>query len=430
MPSDYKVRHLTPLPSAAARPEVKSLTITNAEIETLTHATTCAKRNNHLHNSCTDMLKNGYHRAYTEIFNLVEDRRRARIDAGPGSEMSLEVVLEENKNYIDKLKYHLCEAERGERSKLYEDVYNNISKLATYFDDQKLHWLAHHFYTRALGVAQNVRLDSGKSLSEASEKCGLAAEAVNNLESARSHLEEARKISKGRAAWVHANGDTWHQQTSNHLSRVLRNLANTKDNSEANGLLERSVQAADESQDELTIATAYYHYGCVQQTLKQYESAQTSLAKALTNAVKIKNENLIQLLTSKLASLARCGDSDEKRLDKAKEYLLLAVEQIKNEVESSVDALTQVALLYNAYGEFKNAEESIQEAYLACGQAGTRELSTRVSSGTISGNIHFPEFRRILAASTHDSHQVRRLVNWKNQANTELLHTEKTEKKN
>ena len=54
-------------------------------------------------------FRNGYHRAYTEIFNLVQDRKRARIEAGPGSEMSLEVILEENKNYIDKLKYHLCE---------------------------------------------------------------------------------------------------------------------------------------------------------------------------------------------------------------------------------------------------------------------------------------------------------------------------------
>ena len=85
--------------------------------------------------------------------------------------MSLEVILEENKNYIDKLKYHLCEggrifttractdkvliAERGERSKLHEDVYTNISALAVFFDGEGVHWLAHHFYSRALGVAHN-----------------------------------------------------------------------------------------------------------------------------------------------------------------------------------------------------------------------------------------------------------------------------------
>ena len=59
---------------------------------------------------CSNSLfRNGYHCAYTEVFNLVSDRKKARIAAGPGSEMSLEIVLEENPTYIDKLKFHLCE---------------------------------------------------------------------------------------------------------------------------------------------------------------------------------------------------------------------------------------------------------------------------------------------------------------------------------
>jgi len=423
MTSNYKVRHLTPLPSASVASEVKSVKVANPEIETLAHSTTCAKRNNHLHNSCIDMLKNGYHRAYTEIFNLVQDRKKARIEAGPGSEMSLEVILEENKNYIDKLKYHLCEAERGERSKLHEDVYTNISALAVFFDEEGVHWLAHHFYSRALGVAHNVRLDSGKSLSEASEKFGLAAEAIGDLEGAKGHLEASRRISKGRTSWKHANGETWHQQSSNHLSRVLRNLAAAQtDPAERSALLEKSVVAADESKDQLTIATAYYHFGCEQFNAKKFNDAQTSLAKALTSAVDIHNEKLVQLLTAKLSSLARVSSNSAESVAKAKEYLLLAVDQIKNEVESSVDALSQVALLYNAFGEFSLAEESIAEAYLASGQAGSREVSTRVTHGALSGNIHHPEFRRVLSRSTKDLGQVRRLVNWKDNGDNSLLH--------
>jgi len=424
MPSDYKVRHLTPIPAAGAlspQIDLKSVKTTKVPIETLSHATTCAKRNNHLQNSCIHMLKNGYHRAYTEIFNLVENRRKERELAGPGSEMSLEVILEDNTSYIDKLKHHLCEAEKNERSKNHGEVYSNISQLAIYFDEEKLHWLAHHFYTRALEVAHNVRLDSGKSLCEASEKCGIAAESRNDLESARKHLEEARKICKGRASWKQENGDSWHEQISNHLSRVLRNLAAGKSDVEGLDLLEKSVLAADESHKEITIATANYHLGSIQFNLKQFQDAQKSLLKALNNAVKIKNEKLIQMLTTKLASLTRETGSEDDQLDKAKDYLKLAVDNIKEEVESSVDALSQVALLYNAYGEYENAQKSIQEAYLACGQAGGRELSTRVSSGTISGNMHFPSFRRILAASTEDKSQVRRLVDWKNQADNSLL---------
>ena len=45
-------------------------------------------------------------------------------------------------------------AEKGERLKQYSDVYDNISKLAVYFDNENVQWLAHHFYTRALDVAK------------------------------------------------------------------------------------------------------------------------------------------------------------------------------------------------------------------------------------------------------------------------------------
>ena len=99
-----------------------------------------------------------------------------------------------------------------------------------------------------------VRLDSGKSLSEASERCGLAAEKRGNLSEARGHLEEALKISKGRSKWAHARGVTWHQQSSRHLSRVLCAVANGLGDSEALELLPQAVLSADESQDQLSIA--------------------------------------------------------------------------------------------------------------------------------------------------------------------------------
>jgi len=419
MQAGQKVRYLAPLPAAGTRGE--NLKNKRADLETLTHATTCSKRNDHLHNSCIEMLMNGFHSAYTEVFNLVSERKRVRIAAGPGSEMSLEVVLEENPTYIDKLKFHLCEAERGNRAKKYEDVYQNISQLAVYFDNENLDWLAHHFYTKALEVAHHVRLDSGKSLSEASERCGLAAEKRGDLASARLHLEEALKISKGRSKWSHSGGITWHQQSSRHLSRVLCAISNDLSDEAALDLLPQAVLAADESQDQLSIAQAYYQYGTIQFNSKQYDAAQASLSKALKNAIATKNEKLIQLLTTRLANLARVSTNGSERFNNAKEYLLLAVEQIKDEVESSVDALCQVALLYNAHEEYESAEKSIQKAYLACGQAGRREVSTRVSCGTIGGNILFPQMRKMLAQCSKDRSQISQMVKWKNSANSEFL---------
>ena len=55
MPSSYKVRHLTPLPSAGLT--VNDVKSGKVEVETLPHAATCEKRNDHLHNSSIEMLR-------------------------------------------------------------------------------------------------------------------------------------------------------------------------------------------------------------------------------------------------------------------------------------------------------------------------------------------------------------------------------------
>ena len=39
------------------------------------------------------------------------------------------------------------------------------------------------------------------------------------------------------------------------------------------------------------------------------------------------------------------------------------------QVGSSVEALSQMALLYNAYGKYENAKESINQAYVKCKDA-------------------------------------------------------------
>ena len=54
MQAGQKVRYLAPLPAAGTRGENSKNK--RADLETLTHATTCSKRNDHLHNSCIEML--------------------------------------------------------------------------------------------------------------------------------------------------------------------------------------------------------------------------------------------------------------------------------------------------------------------------------------------------------------------------------------
>lgn len=405
--------------------EKTAISTSSTLAQTLTHEQTCEKRNAHLHNLCIDMLRRGYHRAYTELFNLVEDRRKARIEAGPGSYMSLEVKLEGENNYLDKLRDNLCSAEGHERSKSYHNQYKDVLELANYFKNEDVTWLSDHFYHSSLKIALKVSLDSGRSQCEANEKCGLAAEARHELEQSRNFLIDARKISRGRTNWKHDSGITWHQQNSKNLARVLIKLAKTKtDENDITNLLLEAVKAADESKIELSIAQVNYNYGCHLYINGSIPEAFEALEKGLNNAIEIRNFELIQKFGKELATVSKKMKSGSSvAIDRAAEYLKLAVDKTQTDPIASIDALLEVALLYNTYGDYHEASNSIDKAYLATSheRCSSREISTRVAAGTIHGNQKLLSYRSVLANSTNDQNTVRQIMEWKNQANPNII---------
>ncbi|CAG5089601.1 Oidioi.mRNA.OKI2018_I69.PAR.g12276.t1.cds [Oikopleura dioica] len=384
MPTEFKLKSLAPGPPSGTILQLQGK-LSSVNQETLSHSSTCYKRNDYYHNTCIEMLRNGYHKAYSEMFNLIEKRKLEIIAAGPGTLMSLAPVVHENKEYLDTFKEKLTAAEEAERKSEQVKVYSNISELALYFSERKLTWLSHHFFDRALAIASEITVDSGKSLCEASERCGLACESRGEIDASRSHLEKAVSLSHGRGTWKTAQGDTWNQTSSFHLSRVLRLVAEKDSSIESQlQLLEKSVLAADTSKYEKTISTANYHYGH-----KLFQ------AKMYKNHVKFLNA------ASKTPLLYRMGG------------------------QCSVDALSQMSLLYNAYKKHPQATELIQKAYHNCEEAKNRERSTRVAVGTVVGNEHLLEYRRQLSLATKNKKNVRILVNWKNLGDLQTLQPDK-----
>jgi len=337
----------------------------SVKMETLSHAQTCEKRNTHLHNICIQMLCCGYHRAYTELFNLVENRRRARVEQGPGGPLSQEVKLEAENTYLDKLQHHLCAAEQNERSKQYQKQYKEIHDLANYFRDEKITWVSDHFYMESLKIAKTVQFDSGKCLCEANEQCALALEQNGDLQAAHNHLEHSRKASRGRTNWRYENGLTWHQENCRNFTRILIKMSRSEENKVTRKkLLVEACKSATESKLDLSIAEANYEFGkCHLAINNAVAESQDALQKALGAAVQITNHDLIQKITKELAALykKRGSETNVGLSQKSIEFLQLAVEKTADNPAASISALTEMALLYNAYGKFQNAEESIDQ---------------------------------------------------------------------
>ncbi|CAG5089541.1 Oidioi.mRNA.OKI2018_I69.PAR.g12255.t1.cds [Oikopleura dioica] len=116
MPTEFKLKSLAPGPPSGTILQLQGK-LSSVNQETLSHSSTCYKRNDYYHNTCIEMLRNGYHKAYSEMFNLIEKRKLEIIAAGPGTLMSLAPVVHENKEYLDTFKEKLTAAEEAERKK-------------------------------------------------------------------------------------------------------------------------------------------------------------------------------------------------------------------------------------------------------------------------------------------------------------------------
>ena len=72
-------------------------------------------RNTYEHNLCLDMLKEGFHQSFRELFNLMEKQKADIASLGPDSGLSDQALLEDEPEKLDQLKHHLTTAEAAKR---------------------------------------------------------------------------------------------------------------------------------------------------------------------------------------------------------------------------------------------------------------------------------------------------------------------------
>ena len=72
-------------------------------------------RNTYEHNLCLDMLKEGFHQSFRELFNLMEKQKADIARLGTDSGLSDQPLLENEPAKLDQLKHHLTTAEAAKR---------------------------------------------------------------------------------------------------------------------------------------------------------------------------------------------------------------------------------------------------------------------------------------------------------------------------
>ncbi|VDO01229.1 unnamed protein product, partial [Rodentolepis nana] len=173
---------------------------------------------------CHELLENGYHYAFTEIFEIHEKQMEDRQHAGPDSILWTITPISEQPEKLYKLRDKLSRAEAAARRQDHHTVFSCYLKLAKYFNDfpDEL-WLAEHFFGYCLVVAQRITDDDGLKLAIAYEYNGLSKESLGDFKKASAFFIQFYNATRNKK-WKEDDGTILSEKADRHLVRIYHAL--------------------------------------------------------------------------------------------------------------------------------------------------------------------------------------------------------------
>ncbi|XP_040590771.1 tetratricopeptide repeat protein 29 isoform X2 [Mesocricetus auratus] len=323
-----------------------------------------AHRNSYKKSICVEMLRDGYHKSFTELFALTEQWDALRRAAEVRSLFWLQRPLEEQPDKLDNFYHYLTRAEAAERQEYYEEVYNNLYALACYFDNPEDKWVRNHFYERCFKIAQRIKFDGGKKEAEAQAHMGLLFEEEGELLEAAQHYEAFHELTQGRI-WKDETGQLLNLLACESLVRIYRLLSDrmleNKDYKQAIKILMKASDIAKEGSDRTMEGEAALFLGSAHLAAGEYETALTVLRRYSEIAESVGDDlNLGKAYEAIAKVLQSQGQTTE-----AIEYLEKFVKIARNNFQSLdvIHACTMLGDIYNEKGQYSTASEYFQQAF-------------------------------------------------------------------
>uniref|UniRef100_A0A8C4RZR7 Tetratricopeptide repeat protein 29 n=1 Tax=Erpetoichthys calabaricus TaxID=27687 RepID=A0A8C4RZR7_ERPCA len=292
-------------------------------------------RNSHKHNICIDMLSDGYHKSFSELFTLIQKWNASREAAGPGSAIWHQKSLEEQPDKLDQLQHFLTRAEEAQRAGQLEERYKNQLSLALYFKSAEDKWLSDHFFESCLSTAKLIMVDGGKREAEAHSNMGRVRSEHGQLEKAAEHYEAFHHLTLGRA-WKDETGRSYKSQACESLWRIYTLLADkmleNKEHEQAIKTLIKAFEMARETGDKKIEGEAAYRVGAAYNSSGDPETAITV---------------------------------SQRNIEETMKYLeqFVAVAESSEHSESLLEACMSLGEISNVRGQYERGFEYFEKAY-------------------------------------------------------------------
>uniref|UniRef100_A0A8C2LEH5 Tetratricopeptide repeat protein 29 n=1 Tax=Cricetulus griseus TaxID=10029 RepID=A0A8C2LEH5_CRIGR len=325
-----------------------------------------AHRNSYKKSICVDMLRNGYHKSFTELFTLAEQWDALRHAAEVRSLFWRQRPLEEQPDKLDNFYHYLTRAEAAERKRYYEEVYNNLYALACYFDNSEDKWVRNHFYERCFNIAKLIKADGGKKEAEAQAHMGLLFEEEGELLEAAQHYEAFHELTQGRI-WKNETGQFLNLLACESLVRTYKLLSDrmleNKEYKQAIKILIKASEIAKEGSDRNMEGEAALCLGSAHLAAGEYETALRVLRRYSEIATSMGDDLNLGRAYEAIAKVLQ----SQGKMTEAIGYLEKAVKIARNNFQSLdvIRACTMLGDIYNEKGQYSEASEYFQQAFSA-----------------------------------------------------------------
>ncbi|XP_067876345.1 tetratricopeptide repeat protein 29 isoform X2 [Heterodontus francisci] len=371
-------------------------------------------RNSYKHNICLDMLRQGYHKSFSELTTLILNWNALREAAGPGSDIWMEEPLDKQHNKLDYLQYFLIRAEAAYRAGWFEEVYNNQLSLACYFKTVEDKMLSDHFFQSCLTTAEMITPAGGQKVAEANANMGTTYEEKGQLDKAAEHYEIFHQLTVGKT-WQDENGCCHFAQACANLWRIYTLLADEQLESEqykeANQSLRKAYDIAKEGGDKKMELAALYRVALGYLSAGDPDTAIGYLQMYLELSNSMDDDIGLGKTYEALAkALVSTGHSSEA-LEYLKQFLALA--EKSGDKQSLVDACRFLGVMHNNLGQYDEACKYIKRGYEIAMTLGDLHLLEimQVHFGIFKAHAMMTTYCHCVEAAGHDN--LERLVTWK-----------------
>ncbi|XP_033098319.1 tetratricopeptide repeat protein 29-like isoform X2 [Anneissia japonica] len=371
-------------------------------------------RNTYKHNLCLEMLKDGFHHSFSELFALIRQQKE-RLQSANNDVGFSATLLEDQEEKLNQLKLHLTEAESALRINDLEVVYNARNKLAEYFLSTDDLWLSDHFFASCLDTSLNIPGD-GRRKGEAYCNMGLAFERRRDYGKATKYFEEFYNLAS-KNNWMTGDGLSLHSSACEHLRRVYTAVAEAhqkgddKSPEDAIKYFQQAFDMAKESGDEAKEGDASYRLGLAYEDISDSETA-LMYHNGFMDVCKKQGD---QVGMGKACQAIAKSYENQGKLEDAIRYLEMFVDIAERSKQdgAQAEACSCLGNIFNSLGEYDRASQYFGKAFNIARSMSDNvaTASTRVLFGISSAHRALQAFAICVDRPSRTLKE--RLLNWK-----------------